>query len=66
METITFETTINAPASVVWRAITERASYEDWTGVAFPGSTFEGEWKQGQRMRFVGPDGSGTVVNVKK
>jgi len=62
METLTFTTTIKASAKKVWDIMTSHGTYEEWTGAAFPGSTFEGEWKKGARMRFMGPEGSGTLV----
>ena len=40
------------------------ATYKEWTGVSWPDSYFEGEWKQGERIRFISPDGSGTLVAI--
>ena len=42
----------------------EPATYKEWTGAAWPGSLFEGEWKQGENIRFTGPDGSGTLATI--
>lgn len=62
MKKLHFEISINASAKRVWSIMTNLDTYKKWTGVAFPGSTFEGEWKKGAHMRFIGPDGSGTLA----
>ncbi|MGB3800854.1 MAG: SRPBCC domain-containing protein [Lewinella sp.] len=66
METLTFTTNINAPARLVWGTITDPTTYQEWTGAAFPGSRFEGEWVEGKDIRFVGEDGSGTLVHLHR
>ena len=37
-------------------------TYNAWTQAFSPGSTFEGTWKQGSRMKFIDPCKGGTVV----
>jgi uncharacterized protein YndB with AHSA1/START domain len=53
--------TINANKQKVWYTITNKQKYELWTTVFNPGSTFEGQWEQGQKMKFLGPDEKGNV-----
>ena len=49
-----------ASAAAVWSSIVEKESYEQWTSIFLPGSTFEGEWRKGSEIRFLGPaDASG-------
>lgn len=64
MKEIVFSQEFNASKKQVWHTMLGRNTYEQWTQVAWPGSTFEGEWKQGGDIRFVGPDSSGTLANI--
>ncbi|PPK85054.1 uncharacterized protein YndB with AHSA1/START domain [Neolewinella xylanilytica] len=66
METLTFTTVIHAPVRTVWETITDPTTYREWTGAAFPGSRFEGEWVEGKDIRFVGEDGSGTLAHLNR
>lgn len=62
MEKLHFTTTINAPADKVYRAmlgLDKVSTYEYWTSVFNPTSTFEGNWKKGDKMYFIGVDESG-------
>lgn len=44
--------------------MTGATTYATWTGAVWPGSHFEGEWKSGNSLRFIGPDGSGTLATI--
>ena len=66
MKTLNFEIEINASKAKVWDKVTNLKSYEEWTGAAFPGSTFEGSWTEGGKIDFFGPGGSGTQVTVQR
>ena len=39
-------------------------TYKKWTNAAWPGSDYVGEWQQGENIRFVGANGSGTLANL--
>lgn len=56
MKKLHFETVINAPKEKVWHTMLDDASYREWTTVFSPGSYYNGEWKQGSKMLFLGPD----------
>lgn len=58
-----FSTTINAPAQKVWDVMLGDKTYREWTEGFNPdgGSYFEGDWSQGSRMRFIGPDAEGKL-----
>lgn len=56
-----FTTIINAPRQTVWDAMLGPETYKDWTSPFAEGSYYEGSWEQGSRIRFLGPDGSGSV-----
>lgn len=50
---------INAPARKVFDAmlgISHKKTYEQWTAEFNPTSTYEGAWKKGGKMYFVGTD----------
>ena len=57
-----FEVSIDAPAAKVYDmmlGITEKSTYEHWTTVFNPTSTYEGNWSKGGKMLFVGVDDKG-------
>ena len=47
---------INAPREKVWATMLGPETYKEWTAAFNPGSRYEGEWKQGSTIRFIGPD----------
>lgn len=59
MKTLRFEITIDAPREKVWRTMLDLDTYRIWTAEFSPGSTYEGSWEQGSRIRFLAPDGGG-------
>ncbi|HVE51941.1 MAG TPA: SRPBCC domain-containing protein [Ramlibacter sp.] len=63
-KTMRFSTFINAPRDRVWQLMLAPDSYRKWTAAFMEGSTYEGSWEQGQRIRFVGPAGDGMVAEV--
>ena len=63
METAHYTIDIEAPRQQVWDYMLGKETYPKWSTVAWPGSTNEGEWKEGAEMRFVGgSDGGGTLA----
>ena len=65
MERMHFSTTINAPRKRVWDTMFQDATYRDWTSAFNPkGSWYEGDWSQGSKIWFLGPDDAGTVGGV--
>ena len=57
MKKIQFEQPIDAPVAKVYDAmlgISDKKTYEAWTTVFNPTSTYEGTWKEGSQMYFVG------------
>lgn len=55
---------IAAPASKVYQMLIEPESYTQWTSAFGDGLYFEGSWQQGQRMRFLTPEGHGVVSEI--
>jgi hypothetical protein len=52
--------TIAAPRSKVWLTMQSPDGYRDWTSAFCEGSTYEGSWEQGARIRFLAPSGDVT------
>jgi hypothetical protein len=57
-----FTVNINAPLNKVFDTmlgISNKTSYEQWTALFNPTSTYEGSWEKGSKMLFVGVDEKG-------
>lgn len=62
MKKLQFKISIAAPAETVYKTmlgIPNKLSYEQWTALFNPTSTFEGNWNKGSKMLFVGTDAKG-------
>lgn len=57
--TLHFETRIQAAPEEVQRIMLADESYRDWTSLFHAGSYFEGSWKKGTDIRFLGPSDDG-------
>lgn len=64
MRKMVFSTLIAAPRETVWRTMLGLETYRDWTSAFAEGSTYEGSWEKGSRIRFLGPDGSGMFSEI--
>eukprot|EP00388_Colpodella_angusta_P004976 GDKJ01015777.1.p7 GENE.GDKJ01015777.1~~GDKJ01015777.1.p7 ORF type:complete len:153 (+),score=21.34 GDKJ01015777.1:676-1134(+) len=62
MEKLQFKVSINAPATKIYDfmlGIDSISTYEEWTSLFNPTSTYEGNWDKGSKMLFVGVDENG-------
>lgn len=62
MEKLQFKVSINAPANKVYElmlGITHKSTYEEWTALFNPTSTYEGSWNKGSKILFLGVDENG-------
>lgn len=62
MKKIKFSVSIYAPANKVYDVmlgISNKSTYERWTALFNPTSTYEGSWNKGSKMLFVGTDENG-------
>jgi hypothetical protein len=62
MEKLQFKTEINAPTGKVFDfmlGITNKSTYEQWTAMFNPTSTYEGNWNKGSKILFIGTDEKG-------
>lgn len=67
MRKLEFKVRINAKASEVYETmlgIKNKITYEQWTALFNPTSTFEGSWKKGSKIRFVGTDENGVKGGI--
>lgn len=56
-----FEININAPTATVYQVMLDKKHFEEWTAVFNPTSRFEGSWKKGAKIVFLGTDENGKV-----
>ncbi len=67
MKDLQYSITIDAPRKKVWDTMLGPDTYLEWTKVAWPSSSYEGDWSQGSQMRFVGEDGGGgTLAEIRE
>lgn len=62
MEKLQFKVNIKAPVNKVYNTMlgmNNKASYEQWTALFNPTSTYEGNWEKGSKILFVGVDENG-------
>src|SRR5512134_3383911 len=59
-----FTTLIQAPRQTVWDTMLGPATYRIWTAAFTQGSYFEGSWEEGERIRFLAPDGRGMTAQT--
>jgi uncharacterized protein YndB with AHSA1/START domain len=60
----TYEIEINASSEKVWNVLLNDETYRQWTNYFCEGSYYKGELKQGGRIHFLTPDGSGMYSNI--
>jgi hypothetical protein len=59
MTTLHFSAQINATRETVWNTLLGLETYKVWTAPFCEGSYYEGSWDQGERIRFLAPNGDG-------
>lgn len=58
-EPLHFEIAINASIEKVYQMMLVEKSYAEWTSVFNPTSHYEGNWKKGTKVKFIGSDKDG-------
>jgi uncharacterized protein YndB with AHSA1/START domain len=66
MKKLEYKITIAAPVKKVWDTMLNPETYKIWSGAGWPDSFYKGKWEEGQKINFIGDDGSGTLVIIKK
>lgn len=64
LQRLNFSVHIAAPVARVWSTMLELDTYRDWTSAFTEGSTYEGSWEPGARIRFLSPSGDGMVAEI--
>ena len=64
METLKYQIEIAAPAKKVWDTMLEKETYEQWVAKSWPDSTYDGRWGLGEQIKFIGPNGAGTLAEL--
>jgi len=62
MKTLTFQIQIDSPASQVYEqmlGLKNKQTYEQWTALFDPSSTYEGDWAKGSKIYFLSKDQEG-------
>lgn len=59
MKSLHFATLIQAKRDHVWNVMLAPHTYKLWTAEFAEGSSFEGSWAAGERIRFLAPGGEG-------
>jgi uncharacterized protein YndB with AHSA1/START domain len=61
-----FKIDINANADKVWYALWDDIHYRDWCSVFCEGSYAVTDWKEGSKVHFLAPEGSGMYSEITK
>lgn len=64
MQNLRFSVGIDAPVHHVWDFMLELDTYREWTSAFHEGSTYEGSWNEGEKIRFLGPSQDGTASGL--
>jgi hypothetical protein len=62
MKKLQFKVSINAPANKIYDFMlgtSSKSTYEQWTSMFNPTSTYEGSWEKGNKILFIGVDENG-------
>ena len=66
LNTLRFQSNIEAPASVIWQILWDPATYPKWTAPFGEGSHAVSDWKEGSSVQFLGPGGGGIQSTIHK
>jgi hypothetical protein len=67
MKKLQFKVSVNAPVHKAYDCmlgISNKSTYEQWTAMFNPTSTYEGSWNKGDKIRFVGTDEKGEKSGI--
>ncbi|WP_291372972.1 hypothetical protein [Cyclobacterium sp.] len=67
MEKKQYKIEINAPVEKVFDTmlgLSNKSTYEQWTALFNPTSTYEGSWEKGQKIYFIGTDDQGNRAGM--
>lgn len=64
MQKLHFSIVIDAPREQVYSKMLDKPTYQQWTEEFAHGSTYEGSWEQGAKIRFIDPSGGGMLSEI--
>ncbi|HCN51680.1 MAG TPA: ATPase [Chryseobacterium sp.] len=64
METLSYETIIDAPLQKVWEILWDPKTYSEWTQYFGAGSIMKSDWKVGGKTYFLNAQGEGMVSTI--
>lgn len=64
MKKLEFKIEIAASKQKVWDTMINPETYREWVNASWPGSYYEGNWKQGENLRFLSPGQGGTLAKL--
>ena len=64
MKKLEYSIDINATTEKIWTTMLSPETYAVWTNISWPGSFYQGNWKQGENIRFISENGSGTLAAI--
>jgi uncharacterized protein YndB with AHSA1/START domain len=64
MKKLEFKIDISAGKQKVWDTMLKPETYKEWVNAAWPGSYYEGTWKQGENIKFISPGQGGTLATL--
>lgn len=66
METLEFAIRIKAPVQKVWEVLWNEDTYKKWTAAFCEGSYTVSDWKEGDKIHFLSPNGEGMNSVIEK
>ncbi|MBT8232626.1 MAG: SRPBCC domain-containing protein [Saprospiraceae bacterium] len=67
MKTLNYKIIIHKPASQVYDVmlgLSDKSTYEEWTSIFSPTSSYQGNWEKGNKMLFVSKDKDGNLAGM--
>lgn len=67
MKRLKYKVSIESPVSVVYDhmlGLSKKSTYEEWTSIFSPTSTYEGKWDSGSKILFVSVDDKGETAGM--
>ncbi|MCU0285197.1 MAG: SRPBCC domain-containing protein [Acidobacteria bacterium] len=59
MKKLHFSIEIEAPKEKVWHTMLDQESFKVWSAEFMQGSYYEGAWEEGEKIKFLDPEGNG-------
>ena len=64
MKKLEYRVKIAVDQKKVWETMLHPKTYKEWANASWPGSYFEGIWKQGENVKFISPGQGGTLATL--